>query len=246
MSRTQTYPEWEREAVTPDSMKGYMGTMGATGGLGATQGGGGFDWKSGLGGAFAGGLIPGLLSGLFGGDSGPDPMSYLSQIPDAVKPYIEPYTKSGESALGPLAEQYGQLMQDPSAVMNKIGASYKQSPGFQFALNQALQGAGHSAATGGMAGSPMAQQQAEQIGTKLGQQDYYNYLQKAMGMYGQGLQGMQGLAGMGLEGARGLTDDIAQALAAEAQARQAEQASHNQGIGGMLGGIGSIIGAFLP
>ena len=193
-----------------------------------------------------GGLLGGGIGQLFGmmGNSGPSPSSYLSQIPDSVKPYLQPYQQAGQSQLGPLSNIYGQLTSDPGDMLNKIGMNYHQSPGFQFGLQQAMQGAGHAAAAGGMAGSPMAQQQAQQIGTQLGNQDYYNWLNQATNMFGQGLQGRQQLAGMGQQAGESMANMISQALAEQAAARYAQQAQQNQqagGIGSLLGGVGGMI-----
>ncbi len=203
-----------------------------------------FGLASGLGGIGAG------LGSMFFGDNNPADagMKYLDQIPGAVSPYYQPYINAGNQALPQLQSQYGNLLNDPGGMLNKIGGGFQQSPGFKFALDQALQGAGHSAAAGGMAGSPQAQQQAMQIATQLGNQDYYNWLNQATGMYGQGLQGMGGLANMGFNASKGMSDQIAQALAAKSQLGYAGQAAQNQAqgsaFGNILGGIGTLA-AFL-
>lgn len=232
-NKTNPFPGMVDEKNNP-----YASTMGATGGLGATDD-GGFNWKEGV-----GALLGEGIGSLFGGSSGPDPMSYLSKISGAVSPYLKPYSDAGQSAMGDLSHQYENLLSDPAGFMANIGKKYQQSPGLHFAIQQALQGAGHSAAAGGMAGSPMAQQQAEKLATNLGQQDYYNWLNKAMGAYGQGLSGEQGLAKMGLEGGMGLSQALAQALSAQAQEAQEKQGQSASDMGGILGAIGSIIGKF--
>ena len=211
------------------------------GGIGmapSTSGGSGNSMMDSL---IGGGLLGGGIGQLFGllSNNGPSPSSYIGQIPGQVKPYLEPYMQAGQSQLSPLAGIYGNLTNDPGAMLNQIGMNYHQSPGFQFGLNQALQGAGHAAAAGGMAGSPMAQQQAQQIGTQLGNQDYYNWLNQATNMFGQGLQGRQQLAGMGQEAGESMANMISQALAEQAAARYAQQAQQNQ----QAGGIGSLLGA---
>lgn len=220
----------------------YGATTGANQGLGSSWG---DKFKSGLGGwqGALGGLAGGLLGGLFGGDSGPGADDFLSKIPDELKPYLEPYSKAGIGAMGDLQKQYGGLMSDPAGFMQHLGSQYQQSPGLHFAIQQALQGAGHSAALGGMAGSPAAQQQSQQLATNLGQQDYYNWLNKAMGVYGQGLSGEQNLANMGLEGGSQMAQAIGQALSAQAQAAQERQAAGAQSGGGIGGFLGDLAGA---
>lgn len=202
-----------------------------------------FGTMAGLGGIASG------LGGLFGGDNPADAgMKYLDQIPGAVSPYYQPYMDAGKWALPQLQDQYGKLVNDPGGMINNIGSKFQQSPGFKFALDQALQGAGHSAAAGGMAGSPQAQQQAMQIATQLGNQDYYNWLGQATGMYGQGLQGMGGMANMGFNASNNMANQMAQALAAKSQLGYAGQAAQNQAqgsaFGNIMGGIGTLA-AFL-
>lgn len=198
-----------------------------------------FDDLTGSGGMLGMGL-GGLLGSLFGGQSGPDPMSYLNQITGQAGQYLKPYSEAGQGMLPGLEKQYGALTNDPGGMLNEIGSQYHQSPGFNFSLQQALKGANQGAAAGGMAGSPMAQQQNMQIGTQLGNQDYYNWLGKAQGMYGTGLQGMQNMAGQGLESGMGLSNLISQALATQAQQAYANRANNQQsggGIGGLLGDL---------
>lgn len=199
---------------------------------------------SGGGGFGMGGMIASLLGGLglgsLFGDDGPDYASEIGQIPDAVKPYLQPYSQAGQAQLNPLSQQFGALASDPAGMLNKIGQGYKQSPGLNFAIQQAMMGNNRAAAAGGMAGSPMSQQLSQEKATGLAQQDYQNWLKQATGMYGAGLSGMQGLANMGLTAGTSLSDTIAQAIASQAQAEQAQNASQNAGIGGMIGGLASL------
>ena len=75
-------------------------TMGASGGLGSTEGG---DLSGALGG------LGGLLGGLFGSDGS----QYSSQIPDIYKQYLGPYAQMGSGLIPGLESQY-QGMLDPS------------------------------------------------------------------------------------------------------------------------------------
>lgn len=184
-------------------------------------------------------------------------MPYLDKIPGQTQQYMQPYFDAGKGALPGLQDQYKQLLGDPGAFMNKIGGSYQQSPGFKFAMQQALQGAGNAAAAGGMAGSPQHQQQNMEVATGLANQDYGNWMQNALGLYGQGLSGQQGMAGMGQQAGQSMADMIAQTLAQQGNLAFQGQAQKNQnqsdlfgnifkGIGGMAGmGMGGMpFGAF--
>src|ERR1700678_1416263 len=111
------------------------------------------DW---LGKLLGGGMIGSGLYGMFGNKTNPadEANKYISQIPGQTSPYTQPYFQAGTSQLPGLQNQYQQLMENPGGKFNQIGENFQQSPGFKFALDQALQGAGNAAAAGGMAGSP--------------------------------------------------------------------------------------------
>lgn len=195
--------------------------------------------------AGAGGIGAGIGSLLFpGNDIGKDASHYLEQIPGAVSPYYQPYIGAGNRALPQLESTYGSLLSDPGSSLNKIGAGYQQSPGFKFALQQALQGAGHAAAMGGMAGSPQHEQQNMQLATNLANQDYGNWMDRALGLFGTGVSGEQGLYNTGFGASKSLSDQIAQALASQAQLSYAGDVAQNQqesqGIGSLIGGIGTL------
>ncbi len=165
--------------------------------------------SAGMAGSGFGQLGAGLANMLFPGENPYDKASpYFQQIPDILKQYMNPYINAGQGAMGQLQGQYGQLVNDPGAMMQKIGAGYKQSPGYQFQLNQGLGAAGNAAASGGMLGSQQHQQQAATVSEGLANQDYYNYLSKALGMYGTGLQGLGDINKMGYGASTGLASGL--------------------------------------
>lgn len=169
----------------------------------------------------------------------PDPAKkghkYLDKIPDTIKPYYDPYIQAGTGALGTAQEEYNKLLQDPGAMLNQMGQGYQQSPGFQFALQQALQGSGHAQAAGGMAGSPQHEQQNMDIATQLANQDYNRYLQNVLGLYGAGLGGVGGLTQLGYGASNELANSLGQNLMNKAGLSYAGQANQNQMTGGLLG-----------
>jgi len=103
----------------------------------------------------------GFLSGLFGGKGYKNPADsankYIDQIPGQTSQYFQPYINAGQNALPQLQGQYNDLLNNPGGKLNQMGGQFQQSPGFQFALQQALQGSGHAAAAGGMAGGQWRQ-----------------------------------------------------------------------------------------
>lgn len=164
-------------------------------------------------------------------------MPYLNQIPGETQQYQQPWYEAGKSQIPGLQDQYSQLMNDPGGKMNKIGEGFKESPGFKFAMQQALQGGNHAAAAGGMAGSPQHEQQNMQMATDLGNQEYGNWMKNALGMYGQGLQGSQGMANQGQQAGQSMADMIAQTLAQQANLSFNGQQQQNQNKSDMWGNV---------
>jgi hypothetical protein len=165
------------------------------------------------------------------------PQSYLQQIPGQLTPYYQPYMDAGTGAMTNLQGQYGQLINDPGAKFNQIGQSFQQSPGFNWQMQQALQGANHAAAAGGMAGSPEHEQQNESVANNLANQDYYNYMDHVMPMYTEGLHGEQDLMHQGYNATKSLTDQIAQELSQSARLQYGENASKTAAESSIFGGV---------
>lgn len=206
-----------------------------------------FDWKSGIGG-LAG--IGSGLGGYFGGGKSPSDAAnqYLNQIPGQTSQYFNPYIQGGQNQFNQLGEQATGLMNNPGGKLNDIGANFQQSPGFKFALEQALGGANRAAAAGGMAGSPANQQQDMQLANDIANQDYYNWLGQATGLYGQGLNAAQNEANLGLNAGTNQANNIATLLAQQGQNAFNQQSANNIRKGGafsdILGGLGKFGGAF--
>lgn len=178
------------------------------------------------------------FNNLFGGKNPADSaMPYLNQIPGQTQKYQQPWLQAGQNQLPGLQDQYSQLINDPGGRINKIGESFKESPGFKFAIQQALQGGNHAAAAGGMAGSPQHEQQNMQLATDLGNQEYNNWIKNALGQYDFGLQGSQGIANQGQQAGQSMADMIAQTLAQQANLSFNGQQQQNQNKSDMWGNI---------
>lgn len=242
----------------------------------------GYNWGTGLSGAASGaaqgmafgpwgaaaGGVLGALGG-FGGNPGDDAMKYYKQIPGAMKPYYDPYINAGQQAMGQLQGEYGrliggggalqnqfaQMMSDPNSVISKIGAGYQKSPGFDWQMQQGQDAINNANAAGGMVGTPQHQQQAGQLATNLANQDYYNYMNQALGVMGQGLQGSGNLYGMGINGLQGinqmgfgastdLATNLAQALMSQGNLAYANGVNQNQQTSGLLGNAIGALGNF--
>jgi hypothetical protein len=177
-------------------------------------------------------------------DSG---MKYLDQIPGTISPYYQPYVNAGQNSLSTLMNQYNTLLTNPGQTMNMLGSGFQQSPGYQFQMNQGMNAANSAAAAGGMLGTGAHQVNSANIASNLANQDYYNYLNKTLGLYGQGLSGTEGLNQMGY----GASNELAQSLAGNLmnQAGMAYSGTQNQNqanadqygrLMGLIGGIGGI------
>jgi hypothetical protein len=187
-----------------------------------------------------------LLGGLFGQGQGSNPADaanpYMNQIAPLLQQYMSPYTQMGQRLMPQLEQQYQNLMQNPGQMQKQMGAGFQQDPGYQWNVDQATKAANQSAAAGGMLGSPQNQQQSATMVSGLANQNYQNYLNNNMGMYGMGLQGMNGMFNTGFNAAQSLSGDLARALESQANLAYAGQNNKNQQQGGMFGGIGEVIG----
>lgn len=193
-----------------------------------------------------GGLATGI-AGLFGmggknpADAG---MKYLNQIPGQTQPYYQPYMDAGKGALSDLQNQYKDLL--GGNVQNRLGENYKESPGYQFALQQALNASNNAHAAGGQLGIPAHEQANMGIAQGLAAKDYNDYIQNQLGLYGQGLQGEQGINQMGYNANTGFADLLANLGSAKAQYGAAGADWKNQqnkdAWSNIFGGFGSLFG----
>lgn len=197
-------------------------------------------------GTAAGGMLGGGVAGMFANPTNPADAAkpYLDRIQGDTKPYYDPYIQAGNEALPEWQRQLGQLLNDPGALMNRFGQSYQQSPGYKWQLGQGEQAISNAMASGGMAGSPEHGQRAGQLAENMANQDYYNYMNKVLGLYGSGLSGEQNMVGTGFNASRDYANLIANALAGQAGYAYAGQAGANQGdsqnMSNLFGGLGAV------
>lgn len=176
----------------------------------------------------------------------PDPAKkaqpYLDQIPGQLHPYYDPYVNAGRNALSGLPGIYNQMMQNPGDIISRLGAGYKPSPGYQWQLGQGEEAINNASAAGGMIGTPQHQQQAGQLASNLANQDYEQYLNHVLGLFGGGVSGQQGLSDTGFKASNDLATNLAQALMSQSNLAYAGQANQNQQTGGLLGNILGFLG----
>lgn len=180
---------------------------------------------------------------------GGSPSSYYDRAIAQEKEYLDPFIERGGRAGEMIEGQYGQLVSDPTAMLEKFMGGYKTSPFTKMLQERMTQAAANTAAAGGMRGSPSDQFRQQQITQDLLGKDMQQYLSNVLGLYGTGLGGESSLYGTGFQGARGLSSDVANMLGQQAQlAFQQEREKQQRGqdlFGGALGALGSFFGGGL-
>jgi hypothetical protein len=178
-------------------------------------------------GAVIGGGL-GALSGFFGNDEEKKTNALLNQIPDQLKQYLMPYITAGQGALGKVGGEYEHLLSDPNEIINRIGSGYHESPGYQWRLGQGENAINNAAAAGGMIGTGQHQQQAGQLAENLANQDYWDFVNHGVDMYGKGLAGEQGLSTQGLTAGGDLGTSLANLLQGKAGLNYTRGTTSNQ------------------
>lgn len=184
---------------------------------------------------------------------------YINQIPGQTQQYYSPYFDAGKGAMNDLQNQNKDLF--GGTTQNKLGESYKQSPGYKFALEQALQASDNANAAGGQLGLPQHMQQNMEAAQGIAAKDYKDYIDRQTDLYKTGYGGTEKINQMGFDANKNYADMIANALSQQAGYGFAGQAGQNSmnannssnlfsGLG-MLGGgifggpIGSAIGGWI-
>lgn len=218
---------------------------GARGGATGAMAGSSFGpWGSAIGGTL------GAIGGLFGGSDEKDETDkILAQIPAEMRQYLQPYIDAGMVSLPNLrsiSDQYAKLYENPNDIISRIGSGYTQSPGYQWQLNQGENAINNAAAAGGMIGTGQHQQQAGQLATNLANQDYQNYLDKALGVFNTGLAGRTGIESgifnTGADASGTLATSIANALMGQAGLNYKRSANNNQLNSDLMSSIISVLG----
>ena len=196
--------------------------------------------------------IAGLLGGLYNmRNPGKSPYEEASriygQIPGATQPYFQPYIQAGQSAMGNLQGQYGQLTGQTGDVYNRLAGGYQESPGYKRQLEQAMGGVNRAAAAGGMLGTPAAQLQAADVGQNVASRDFGDYMNRMQSLYGMGLGGLGEINKMGYGASTNYADMLGNIMAQQGQTSALSQALQNQqrsqGIGQVASGAGSLLGS---
>lgn len=164
----------------------------------------------------------------------------IGQIPGQIKPYYQGYADSGKTALNNLQGENTSLLNGTK--QDQLGAGYKESPGYKYALQQALQAGNNAQAAGGMSGTPQHQELNMDAASGLASRDYNDYMQRQLGLYGQGYGGTENLNTQGYNANKELADTNANVLGQQGaynfMGQQGKNQSQQQGMGNIFSGLG--------
>lgn len=154
-------------------------------------------------------------------------MKYLNQIPGMAKEQYSPWISNATNMMPGMSDLYNRMMQNPGEYFNQISSGYRQSPGYQNALREAMGGIANAQAAGGMAGSPQHQQIAGERATQMADKDFQDYINNILGIQKTGLTGGEAALGRGFEGSKSMADILASNLGQQAGYSAAGQAQRN-------------------
>jgi hypothetical protein len=170
----------------------------------------------------------------------------LGQIPGQTEPYYSPYINAGKGAMDTLTNQNKDLLAGDT--QNKLGANYKEAPGYQFKLKQMMQQQGNAAGRGGYLGTPMDQQDSMDIANGLASQDYDKYIQNQMSLYNTGYGGTQDINHQGYDASKGMADTIGNTTSQQAaynfMGQQGQNQAHSSALNNIFTGLGTAGASF--
>lgn len=171
----------------------------------------------------------------------------LGQIPGQVDQYYSPYINAGRGAMDTLTNQNKDLLS--GGKQSQLGESYKESPGYQARLRAAMTAGSNAAASGGMLGTPMNQEDMMNRATYVASQDYNDYLQNQINLYNTGYGGTQDINHQGYDASKGMADATAsttgQQAAYDYSGQAGKNAAHAQNMSNIWTGVGTAAGAAL-
>lgn len=152
-----------------------------------------------------------FLSKLFGGPKA-NPMgeanNYLNQIPGIAHEGYDTYIEEGKNAGGKAQGAYDELMNDPTGFINKLMEHYETSKGYNAQKDLLTSELSNTAAAGGVAGTPLDQQNQGTAIQGLLSKDMQQFLENALGVYNRGLGGQETVAQRGYDASGKLTDAL--------------------------------------
>ncbi len=106
--------------------------------------------------------------------------------------YFDPYSRAGDQGINMLAAALGLRGPGGTAAAQR---AFRVGPGYQFALDQGLQGVDRGASAKGLLGSGNAAMALNDYAQGVANQEYGNWLNRLTGLGSQGLQAAGGQTG---------------------------------------------------
>ena len=192
-----------------------------------------------------------MLSELFGGGNKNSPMDsankYLNQIPGQAHNTYDPYITQGQESGKNAHNAYEEMLNDPQGFINKIMNGYKESDQYKYQSNKIGGALSNTAAAGGIAGTPLDQQNQGEVLQGLLSADQQQWLQNILGRYDTGLKGEEGEATRGYDSSGKLNDIINGTSASQAglafndaQQKNSQKNQFMQFLAQALGGAGKL------
>lgn len=141
----------------------------------------------------------GALYSSFGSNPADAAMDYTNQLESSIAPYYDPYRQAGSQSLNALMQQFMQLINNPAAVQQMLGSQFQASPGYDFAMQAGMNASNNAASAGGNLGSPAHTYNSQQTAMGIQNQEYDNFWDDMLSLYGMGLSGLQGINQMGYQ-----------------------------------------------
>lgn len=228
MDMSMTGGQQPNSGMNDDAMRQIMQMFGIGGGLGTAAGG---------------------LFSLFNKPKNPatGANNIVGQIPGKTQPYYQPYMDAGKTALGNLQGENASLLNGTK--QNELGAGYKESPGYKYALQQALQAGQNASSAGGMLGTPQHQEGNMDAASGLASRDFGDYMNRQMGLYGQGYTGSQDINHQGYNANNEMANTQANVLGQQGaynfMGQQGQNQAKQQGLSNIFSGLGMAGGSAL-
>jgi hypothetical protein len=187
--------------------------------------------------------LGGFLGGLFGNSGAPydKAMDQYRQWGDKAAGGLQPYQDAGTGAIKNYQDWLaGQ--KDPSKFINNLMGGYKESPYAQNMQQEAMRSAQNQASAMGLSGSTPLLQYMQQNAGNIASQDQNQWLQNVLGVNQQYGQGQNNLMSGGQNAANSLSNLYNQMGGRMGEQEYNKDASRQNNLWNMLGGIGSMFG----
>lgn len=205
-----------------------------------------------------------FLSSLMGLDSGKATQAaakknqnLLSGLNDRGMGYINTGEQQSAGYLNQAVNQFSPYNQTGLAANSMVGNAlglngaagnaaatnaFQAGPGYQYAVNQAMQGVNRAAAAGGMSASGNAMIAAQDRANQLANQEYGTWLQNLIGQSGQGLNAASQTAGAYGNLANLYQNTAGQRLGLDTSVTQGRMGANNQYASGAEANVAGIAG----